>query len=222
MNITLVRHGQASFGKANYDELSSLGHQQAQWLGEHFAAHSVQHQTIYHGSLVRHQQTFAGIEKGLQSSLSSQVQEGLNEFDFESVVRAYLSQHPSAKPDQHASVADYYRVLKAAMHDWASARLEGQVTETWQDFSQRVRAVLDVARQQPHQQVLMVTSGGVIAMMVADALGLDATGMIKLNMQIRNASLSQLKLTATGSHLVLFNAVPHLEHPTRQHAITYS
>ncbi|MCO4825091.1 MAG: phosphoglycerate mutase family protein [Amylibacter sp.] len=38
--ITMVRHGQAQTGakdEASYDKLSDLGHQQAGWLGEHWA-----------------------------------------------------------------------------------------------------------------------------------------------------------------------------------------
>ena len=35
--IYLIRHGQASFGKANYDELSDLGQQQATRLGQALA-----------------------------------------------------------------------------------------------------------------------------------------------------------------------------------------
>jgi len=222
MNITLVRHGQASFGKANYDELSALGHQQAQWLGEYFATNAMQHDAVMHGSLVRHRQTFVGIEQGSHFSFKSSVKDGLNEFDFESVVKAYLARHPSAQPANNASVADYYRLLKTAMQAWANNELDAPITESWQAFQQRVKQVVDDARQQATGNVLMVTSGGVIAMMVADALGLDANGMIKLNMQIRNASVTQLKLTPNNTHLVLFNAIPHLEHPARKHAITYS
>ena len=33
--LYLVRHAQASFGAANYDQLSDLGHQQSRWLGDH-------------------------------------------------------------------------------------------------------------------------------------------------------------------------------------------
>lgn len=222
MNITLVRHGQASFGKANYDELSALGRQQAQWLGEYFAANAMRHDAVFHGSLVRHRQTFEGIEQGSRFSFQSLVTQGLNEFDFESVVKAYLSIHPSAQPANSASVADYYRLLKTAMRAWANNALDALAAESWFAFQQRVQSVLDEARQQAIPNLLMVTSGGVIAMMVADALGLDANGMIKLNMQIRNASVTQLKLTPNNTHLVLFNAVPHLDHPARKHAITYS
>ena len=34
--IYLVRHGQASFGKSNYDELSENGEAQAKLLGQYF------------------------------------------------------------------------------------------------------------------------------------------------------------------------------------------
>ena len=35
-NIYLVRHGQASFGKKDYDNLSEIGKKQSFLLGEHF------------------------------------------------------------------------------------------------------------------------------------------------------------------------------------------
>jgi broad specificity phosphatase PhoE len=41
-NIYLVRHGQASFGAENYDQLSTLGQQQSQRLGEYFAQKGIQ------------------------------------------------------------------------------------------------------------------------------------------------------------------------------------
>jgi broad specificity phosphatase PhoE len=34
--LYLIRHGQASFGAEDYDNLSELGHQQAQQLGAYF------------------------------------------------------------------------------------------------------------------------------------------------------------------------------------------
>ena len=55
----LVRHGQASFGSDNYDQLSPLGHQQARWLGEYFAERDMQFDGLITGDLVRHQETGA-------------------------------------------------------------------------------------------------------------------------------------------------------------------
>ena len=50
----LIRHGQASFGAANYDKLSQLGHQQARWLGEYYRARGETFDALVTGDLVRH------------------------------------------------------------------------------------------------------------------------------------------------------------------------
>ena len=39
--LVLVRHGQASFGAADYDKLSDLGWRQSRWLGEYFAERGI-------------------------------------------------------------------------------------------------------------------------------------------------------------------------------------
>ena len=51
--IILIRHGQASFGAANYDALSDLGRTQARWLGEHFAKLGVRRARVICGTLSR-------------------------------------------------------------------------------------------------------------------------------------------------------------------------
>jgi phosphohistidine phosphatase SixA len=44
--LYLVRHGQASFGAENYDELSPAGFTQSVWLGEHFAQATLQFERV--------------------------------------------------------------------------------------------------------------------------------------------------------------------------------
>ena len=51
--ILLARHGQASFGQENYDQLSKLGGMQAQMLGQHYASTQRRIDAIFTGSLVR-------------------------------------------------------------------------------------------------------------------------------------------------------------------------
>ena len=63
-NLYLVRHGQASFGAADYDNLSALGHRQSVRLGEYFAARELRFEAVLTGSLKRHAQTWAGIAEG--------------------------------------------------------------------------------------------------------------------------------------------------------------
>ncbi len=99
----LVRHGQASFGTDNYDRLSELGHQQARWLGEYFAERDMGFDALLSGDLVRHRETGAGICEGLGVALPEDIHAGLNEFDFQSIVDAYLTQYPEQAPGEGAS-----------------------------------------------------------------------------------------------------------------------
>ena len=58
--LYLVRHGQASFGEADYDRLSPMGHQQSRRLGEYFAGQGLVFDAVITGTLRRHAETFAG------------------------------------------------------------------------------------------------------------------------------------------------------------------
>ncbi|MEQ9737575.1 MAG: phosphoglycerate mutase family protein, partial [Algiphilus sp.] len=57
--IYLIRHGQASFGKADYDQLSSTGMQQASRLGEALSMRLPHPDVVVAGAMLRHQQTAA-------------------------------------------------------------------------------------------------------------------------------------------------------------------
>ena len=54
--IYLVRHGQASFGKENYDQLSPTGWEQGRVLGRWLAG-KVEPAAIFGGDLERHRET---------------------------------------------------------------------------------------------------------------------------------------------------------------------
>ena len=56
-SIILIRHGQASFGAANYDQLSDLGRRQAQLLNDYFSDCGITLDAIYCGTLERQRQT---------------------------------------------------------------------------------------------------------------------------------------------------------------------
>src|ERR1700712_5758452 len=55
--IYLVRHGQASFAAADYDDLSALGREQGRVLGSALAARHVQAELVICGGMRRHAQT---------------------------------------------------------------------------------------------------------------------------------------------------------------------
>lgn len=221
--LFFVRHGQASFGAADYDKLSELGIQQSRWLGEYFNRRDRQFDSAFCGNLRRHRETATAISEGLGHTPPLTFDDGLNEFDFQAVVTAYVTQHPQARPADDAPSSVYYRLLKKSMQAWAAGELDaGQLAESWLEFEARAARILQQLMQCEAQRVLVVSSGGAIAMMLRHVLGYDPETVIKMNLQIRNASFSQCLVTRSGVHLKSFNNVPHLDHPDRLHAITYS
>ncbi|WP_338517789.1 histidine phosphatase family protein [Alteromonas gracilis] len=226
-DIYLVRHGQASFGKANYDKLSELGAQQAYWLGDYFRHRDIEFDSVFMGDMVRHRETQEGIAAGIASSNhvlpQSNVDSGLNEFNFQAVAKAYLHRYPEQQVPEGAPSSEYYRLLKKAMLAWSQDALDhAHLDETWRAFEDRVSAVLKQLQQLDAKRVLVVSSGGAIAMMLKQILGYDDATVINMNLQIRNASFSQCYANAKGFHLNNFNSVPHLDVTDRLHAITYS
>ena len=62
--LYLVRHGQASFGAADYDQLSELGQRQCHALGQWFAERGVQFDAVLRGTLRRHAQSLDALAVG--------------------------------------------------------------------------------------------------------------------------------------------------------------
>ena len=226
-DIYLVRHGQASFGKANYDKLSELGAQQAHWLGDYFKHRKTQFDAVFMGDMVRHRETQEGIANGIASESYSlpkvQTNSALNEFNFQAVAAAYLARFPEQKVPEGAPASEYYRLLRKAMLSWSQDELDHTLLdETWNAFEGRVSEILRTLQHSDAKRILVVSSGGAIAMMLKQILGYSDAMVINMNLQIRNASFSQCFANAKGIHLNNFNSVPHLDVLDRLHAITYS
>ncbi|SEA50419.1 histidine phosphatase family protein [Microbulbifer marinus] len=217
-----VRHGQASYGAADYDKLSELGMRQARWLGEHWQAAGMQFDRILCGSLLRHRETAQGICTGMALDAGQvQICPQLNEFDFHSLLQRYGEHDPQSVPKAGAGKPEYYRFLKKAMLAWAAGEING--SESWQEFEQRIEDALGLIGDSPRgSRTLVVSSGGAIAMMVRQVLGAQAETVIKLNMQIKNTAVSRFFVGADSFSLHSFNHVPHLEHEQRHEFITYS
>lgn len=220
----LVRHAQASYGAANYDELSALGHRQAQWLGDYYRERRVHFDALITGDLVRQVETARDILDHAQMPLDTDTQRGLNECDMHRVVRLYLAAHPGERPGNSPPPKVFYRLLKKAMLAWQQDLLGDGLPETWAGFARRVAAVMHhvQSRYADRERVLIVSSGGVIAMWMHHILQTSDPAVADLNMQIRNTSVSQGFFNAQVFRLSTFNTLPHLDRDDRHAAITYS
>ena len=94
--LFLVRHAQASFGKADYDQLSELGVNQSRWLGEYFRRQGIEFTKLIVGNMRRHNQTLDGICEAMGTRDQDRtVIPGLNEYDFAELTAAYAESFPN-------------------------------------------------------------------------------------------------------------------------------
>ena len=121
-------------------------------------------------------------------------------------------------------MAAFYRVLKKAMQRWQAGRLEGNLPESWPGFCDRVAGAMAHIQEQyaDRDRVLVVSSGGAIAMWMRHMLNTADDTVVELNLQIRNTGVTQGFFNKNVYRLSIFNQVPHLDREDRGDAITYS
>ena len=216
--LYLVRHGQASFGAADYDNLSPLGAQQSQVLGAYFARKKLQFDGALMGTLRRHAQTFDGICAGLATV---QVQApnaitwpGLNEYDSEAVIHA-IHPEPLSTERTPETYRHHFGLLRKGLQSWMQGNSQPLGMPSYPGFLQGVTSALDHVREQfsanPDAKVLIVSSGGPISTAVGHLLGTTPAMTIELNLRIRNSSVTEFAYTAKRHMLVTYNTLPHLE-----------
>jgi broad specificity phosphatase PhoE len=220
--LYLVRHGQASFGAENYDELSPSGRTQSLWLGEYFAQAKVRFDRVVIGTMQRHRQTADGILSAMGDPQVEIAQDaGLNEYDFQALFAALGDQGLPQGLSATSSKKDFYKGLRHVLQLWADDRLPGVVPETWHQFHARVERARLAIQRTGGKRVLVVSSGGPIAVTAQQVLQAPAATAIALNMQLRNSSICQYVFNDTAMSLVSFNSVPHLERAERHEFVTY-
>ena len=216
MTLLMVRHGQASFGKANYDELSERGHLQAYQLGLWLADHQHQFSHVRIGAMKRHRQTLDGIKQAYQerglSLPHGVVDADLNEFDHTSVFSAYMQQHAdteivkaAASGETRATGAMVYGALVAWMNDSL-----GELPESWSVFGERARQAADRLHDIDGDETLVISSGGLIARIAQASLEVPDQCAVDLNISLRNSALSEFHSREKQWRLGMWNPLPHL------------
>jgi broad specificity phosphatase PhoE len=220
--LLLLRHAQPDFA-GHYDSITPLGEQQSCWAGEHFAAQGLRFRRVLSGSLVRQSRTLERILARLENPPPPMVDPRFNEYD-PSAVLAACGVGDEAALRATGDRRGYFTALRTALREWSRRAAMPAGAESWVDFGTRVHAAVSAACEGlgPRDDVLVVTSGGVVGRLVADTLGAGADAAIELNLQTRNTGITELVRGRTSSRLVSFNAVPHLERPERAPAVTHS
>lgn len=222
--LYLVRHGQASFGSADYDRLSPLGQRQCEALGDWFARRGIGFDAVLTGTLRRHAESLAALQAGYAQALpATQRRPGLDEYDSEAVIRAV---HPEPLPPAAAPQAAqaHFRALRDGLAQWMAGRVQPAGLPAHAQFRAGVVDALDHVRS-GHADgcTLVVSSGGPISLALGHVLGLGDAAVIDLNLQLRNSALCELRVTPRRLVPVSFNTLPHLEADVERAAwITYA
>lgn len=225
-SIYLIRHGQASFGAANYDQLSPLGEKQCRLLGEWWRARGLETGAALGGPMFRHRQSFEQFAAGYGQALTLEILPGLAEFDHENVIELhrpefrdkaamvrFIAEHP--KPRQA-----FHEFFTHAVTRWTCGDFDHEYNESWPDFRNRVVQSFEALRARGGD-CLVFTSGGAIAVVLQALLGLDNHRCFALNGVIANSSVTRILYRSEEATLHTFNGTAHLEVHDDAALITY-
>jgi broad specificity phosphatase PhoE len=220
-SLYLVRHGQASFGTDNYDRLSPLGHRQCERLGQYLAGKGLQFEAVLTGTLVRHDESYAALARGLGVQHTPLRLPGLNEYDSAAVIAA-VHPGPLAKPDTPELFRHHFRLLREGLTAWMAGQVQPQGMPSYAGFVAGVTDALDHVRAKHTGNVLVVSSGGPISTAVGHILGTAPEVTIDLNMRIRNSALTEFVVTPKRHLLLSYNTLPHLDSDEHAGWVTYT
>lgn len=204
--IILLRHGQASFGATDYDCLTAKGFEQAEHLGRLLRERGETIDTLWSGTLKRHRQTAAGLLQGGNFTPVQRSLAGFDEFDHQQVIARYeprYSDHQVLKSELAAAENPreaFASMFRAALARWYGGSADAQYDEPWSRFQARCLAALEqvLGQAKAGESHLVVTSGGVISVIVQTLLGLGDAAAMQINWTLANASMTCVQVTAQG------------------------
>ncbi len=209
--ILLVRHGQASWGAADYDNLSPLGHEQAAILGRGLAARGVAPTRAFAGAMRRHAQTARATMAAAGWDGEVALERGWDEFDHVQMLEVHGAPDGST-PDQ-LTRQQFDAWFGSAMRRWTAGHHDGEYDEPFHVFSGRVESALrrTSADLGSGETAVVYTSGGPISWVAATLLGGGVDTWMRLNPVTVNASVTKVVVGARGTTLVSLNEHSHLE-----------
>jgi broad specificity phosphatase PhoE len=207
--LLLVRHGQASWGEADYDRLSEVGVRQSKTLGADLAARGVEPALVVSGSMRRHRETAQATVAGAGWSGEVVEDAGWDEFDHLSTVSgSRLFEHLDDEPDD-----ERVRRFNETIDRWASGHHDDEYVEGFPAFRARVEAAAArvVEALGPRETAVVLSSGGPVSWTTARLIGGGVAVWPALSKVVVNTSVTKVLVGSRGTSLVSFNDHSHLE-----------
>lgn len=231
--IYLIRHGQASFGKENYDQLSELGEAQATKLGAALVQRLPAFDAVVLGTMVRHKQTaencLAGFDLSLEE-LSPHYVAGWNEYDHQDILAQLRPEFATAAgmTSYIAAQANPKQAFEKAFNDsidrWMAGENDADYVESWTDYSSRVHGALQstIELSNSHKNIAVFTSGGPISLVSQHLLGVPAENIMQMNWTLMNCAVTKVVTTNSRTFIASLNEHTHFEGAENKRFVTYS
>jgi len=219
-DLLIIRHGQASFGADNYDQLSTLGQRQADLTGEFLSQSGVHFTAAFSGDLSRQRETGERILAQLEDAPSLVIDPRLNEVqtDEQMAVMTPLlcEQDPrfaTLMADMNKDSKSFQKIIETVFNYWVSPNCQVAGIQSWQDYSAGVVSAFEAARASAESgsTSAIFTSGGTIATLVGHVLGLSADRVYEFYEPVFNCSITRLIFNSRKCSLSTFNDVSHLQ-----------
>lgn len=228
--LYLIRHAQASFLSADYDNLSEHGHNQSRAVGDYFVKKDIQFDQVYIGPLKRHRQTYervkeAYLENGIHFPEAIEIEE-LREYEGMDVMqdlRVDLSNHypkfrtwfeeMDRQPDHRTKM----KMVVTYLQMWATNTLAFDLpkdVQTFADFRKAAETGLSKVMDgnEKAKTIAAFSSGGCIAAMIAKIAGVEDPGKaMGFNLVMLNTAISEVLFSGDRLSLQTFNTLYHLE-----------
>lgn len=207
--IYLVRHGQASFGAADYDVLSDRGAEQSRAVGAELRRRQVRVAEAHCGTLSRQRATAEAALGEVTPGRLAEHDPRWNEYDHVDIA----AHHGGGAAQDSADPRAYQAALETALAGWVEAGDAGPCAETWPAFLARVRAALDdvAGALGKGEQAVVFTSGGVIAALCGQLASTPEAGLLLFNRVAVNAGITKIVTGRSGTTLLSFNEHGHFD-----------
>ena len=217
--IYLIRHGQASFGADDYDNLSDLGRQQSRLLGKSLTKRDIHIHSVFCGSMRRHRQTAESCLNAMNLIRPIRELDILDEYNHVEIINKHAPQYPDMQAlrkdmEQHDDPWRAFQELYSkAMLRWIKNDYATEYSEPWPHFQERCTAALAAVAEatETGQNILVFTSGGPISSICQDLLGLNDERTLDLSWALVNTGVTKVNKGSSGCRLSVLNEHTHLD-----------
>lgn len=221
--LLFVRHGQASAGAADYDELSPLGRAQSRRLGRWLGQRGKMPTHVLVGPRKRHRDTWTELAAGYHEETGivldgAPVESASRPLPMPATLEALDEHHgiqllmlvapelaqredPLGRAARRAfsggpgAKRAYVDLILLLLPAWARGEIGHPDVEGWDAFLARARALINRLAEMPENaNVWAITSGGLISTVIGEALGCPLDKTFELMFATRNTAMSELSV----------------------------